>query len=597
MRKFIKNTICFFLFSFIFSVCEQPVFASGQSKISEFWGSLADSIVADEPVLPDSDSSQLVKTQQLLKEKQLNEMNLLMEIEQMKLAAFAADSLKLARQKNTIDSLRNITTGIPVVVEEDTLFYLYTNRGGLSPEQRAFQVSEIITKLGKEYNTNPDSVSILPEEFTTDIMYDKQVIISFTNKDGMWMNMSRDELAIQDREIIVDTLKALQNKHGLLRLIKNILLFALVLLVQYILIKLTNYCFRKLKNKIDNVKNKYLKPVFIRNYEFLSVDRQEGIIFFLLNILRYVTIIIQLIISIPILFSIFPQTEDLAMQIFSYVLTPLKRIGWNIINYVPNLFIIAIIWSIIHYITRGIGYLAKEIETGHLKITGFYPDWAKPTYSIVRFLLYAFMIALIYPYLPNSDSKFFQGISVFLGLIVSFGSSSAIGNLIAGMIITYMRPFRIGDRIKINDVIGNVMEKTPIVTRVRTLKNEIITIPNSTIMNSQTTNLSESARTKGLIIYFDVSFGYETPWRTVHQLLIDAAESTEGVMKNPHPFVLETAFNDFYIVYQINAYIGDANKLTLISTALRQNVQDKFNAAGVNIMSPHYYNIQGEVKA
>ncbi|MDR0680826.1 MAG: mechanosensitive ion channel family protein [Dysgonamonadaceae bacterium] len=597
MRKFIKNTICFFLFSFIFNVCEQPVFASGQSKISEFWGSLADSIVADEPVLPDSDSSQLVKTQQLLKEKQLNEMNLLMEIEQMKLAAFAADSLKLARQKNTIDSLRNITTGIPVVVEEDTLFYLYTNRGGLSPEQRAFQVSEIITKLGKEYNTNPDSVSILPEEFTTDIMYDKQVIISFTNKDGMWMNMSRDELAIQDREIIVDTLKALQNKHGLLRLIKNILLFALVLLVQYILIKLTNYCFRKLKNKIDNVKNKYLKPVFIRNYEFLSVDRQEGIIFFLLNILRYVTIIIQLIISIPILFSIFPQTEDLAMQIFSYVLTPLKRIGWNIINYVPNLFIIAIIWSIIHYITRGIGYLAKEIETGHLKITGFYPDWAKPTYSIVRFLLYAFMIALIYPYLPNSDSKFFQGISVFLGLIVSFGSSSAIGNLIAGMIITYMRPFRIGDRIKINDVIGNVMEKTPIVTRVRTLKNEIITIPNSTIMNSQTTNLSESARTKGLIIYFDVSFGYETPWRTVHQLLIDAAESTEGVMKNPHPFVLETAFNDFYIVYQINAYIGDANKLTLISTALRQNVQDKFNAAGVNIMSPHYYNIQGEVKA
>jgi small-conductance mechanosensitive channel len=595
--EFIKNIFRFFLFSFIFNVCiEQPLFASGQSGISEFWESLADSIVSDKPVLQDPDSSQLIKVQQLLKAQQLNEMNLRMEIEQMKLAAVTADSLKTARQKNTIDSLRNITKGIPVAVEGDTLFYLYTNRGGLSPEQRAFQIGEIITKLGKEYSVNPDSVSILSEEFTTDIMYDKQVIISLTDKDGIWMNMSRDELAVQDRTIIVDTLKALQNKHGLMRLIKNISLFILVLLVQYILIKLTNYCFRKLKGKIDHVKSKFLKPVFIRNYEFLSIDRQERIIFFLLNIVRYIIIIIQLIISIPILFSIFPQTEDLAIQIFSYILTPLKRIGWNIIHYIPNLFIIAIIWFIIHYIIRGIGYLSKEIETGHLKISGFYQDWAKPTYSIIRFLLYAFMIALIYPYLPNSDSKFFQGISVFLGLIVSFGSSSAIGNLIAGMIITYMRPFRIGDRIKINDIIGNVMEKTPIVTRVQTLKNEIVTIPNSMIMNSQTTNLSESARSKGLIIYFDVSFGYETPWRTVHQLLIDAAESTEGVMKNPHPFVLETAFNDFYAVYQINAYISDANKLTAISTALRQNMQDKFKAAGVNIMSPHYYNIQGGVK-
>jgi small-conductance mechanosensitive channel len=556
----------------------------------------ADSIVAGKPVSQDLDSSQFVEIQQLLKEKELNERNLQMEIEQMKLAAFTSDSLKLAQQKNAIDSLRNITVGIPVMVEDDTLFCIYTNRGGLSPEQRAFQVSEIITKLGKEYNTNPDAVSILSEEFTTDIMYEKQVIISLTDKDGIWMNLSRDDLAAQDREIIVDALKTVQNKHGLLRLIKNIGLFILVLFVQYILIRLTNYCFGKLKNKIDTVKTKYIKSLFIRNYEFLSIDRQEKIIFFLLNILRYIIIIIQLIISIPILFSIFPQTEDLAMQIFSYILTPAKRIAWSIIHYIPNLFVIAIIWFIIHYIIKGIGYLAKEIEMGRLKITGFYQDWAKPTYSIIRFLLYAFMLVLIYPYLPSSNSKIFQGVSVFLGLIVSFGSSSAIGNLVAGMIITYMRPFRIGDRIKINDIIGNVMEKTPIVTRIQTLKNEIVTIPNSTIINSQTTNLSESARTQGLIIHFDVSFGYETPWRTVHQLLIDAAENTEGVMKNPHPFVLENAFDDFYIVYQINAYINDANRLTQITTALRQNIQDKFNAAGITIRSPHYYNVQERIK-
>jgi small-conductance mechanosensitive channel len=570
------------------------LFASGQSEVSEFWTAIADSILQDVTVSQDPDSLQFAKMQQLLQEKQLSEMNLKMEIEQMKMAAFAADSLKLAQQRNIIDSLRSIVTGIPVVIEEDTLFYLYANRGGLSPEQRALQVRKTITELGKKYNTIPDSVFILPEEFTTDIMYEKQVIISLTDKDGLWMNLSRDQLAAQDRDVIVDALKTLQDRHGLMRHIKNALLFILVLLCQYALIVLTNYCFRKLRQKIDTIKDKYLKSVFIRNYEFLSIDRQEKVIFFLLNILRYIIILIQLIISIPLLFSIFPQTEDLAIQLFSYILTPAKRIGWSIINYIPNLFVIAIIWFLIHYIMKGVGYLAKEIEVGRLKISGFYQDWAKPTYSIVRVLLYAFMIVLIYPYLPSSNSKIFQGVSVFLGLIVSFGSSSAIGNLVAGMIITYMRPFKIGDRIKINDVIGNVTEKTPIVTRLRTLKNEIVTIPNSTVINSQTTNLSESAKNEGLIIHLDVSFSYETPWRTIHQLLIDAAEKTGGVMKTPHPFVLETAFNDFYVVYQINAYINDANRLTQITTLLYQNIQDTFNAAGIDIMSPHYYRIQGE---
>jgi small-conductance mechanosensitive channel len=572
------------------------LFASGQSEVSEFWTAVADSIFSGEPVSQNPDSLQFANMQQLLKDKQLNEMNLKMEIEQMKLAAFAADSLKLAQQRSVVDSLRNIVTGVPVVIEEDTLFYIYTNRGGLSPEQRALQVRKAVVELGKKYTTVPDSVFVLSEEFTTDIMYEKQVIISLTDKDGIWMNLSRDQLAAQDRDLIVDALKALQDKHGLMRMIKNILLFILVLLSQYILIVLTNYCFRKLRQKIDTIKDKYLKSVFIRNYEFLSIDRQEKVIFFLLNILRYIIIIVQLIISIPLLFSIFPQTEDLAMQIFSYILTPAKRIGWSIIYYIPNLFVIAIIWFLIHYIMKGVGYLAKEIEVGRLKISGFYQDWARPTYSIIRVLLYAFMLVLIYPYLPSSNSKIFQGVSVFLGLIVSFGSSSAIGNLVAGMIITYMRPFKIGDRIKINDVVGNVTEKTPIVTRIRTLKNEIVTIPNSTVINSQTTNLSESAKTQGLIIHFDVSFSYETPWRTVHQLLIDAAEKTEGVMKTPHPFVLETAFNDFYVVYQINAYINDANRITQITTHLYQNIQDTFNAAGINIMSPHYYKIQGENK-
>ncbi|GHT74266.1 hypothetical protein AGMMS50262_06890 [Bacteroidia bacterium] len=378
--------------------------------------------------------------------------------------------------------------------------------------------------------------------------------------------------------------------------LKHFLLFVLVLIVQYLLILLTNFGFQKLKLWVDSKNDRYLKPVYIKKYEFLSIAKEKQVVFFLLNILRYLVIIVQLIISIPILFSIFPQTEYLAIQIFSYILMPVKKIAWSIIHYIPKLFVILVIWLVIRYVVKGLGYLANEIEKGRLKITGFYPDWARPTFTLIRFLLYVFMLVLIYPYLPNSDSKIFQGISVFLGIIVSFGSSAAIGNLVSGMIITYMRPFQIGDRIKINDIIGNVMERTPIVTRIQTLKNEIVTIPNSTIINSQSTNLSRSAKTKGLIIYFSITCDYGVDWRTIHQLLIDAAQATEGVLSDPHPFVLETAFDDSIVSYEINAYINDADQLMQITSALRENIQDKFKEAGISLSSAQYVNLVSNQK-
>ena len=287
-------------------------------------------------------------------------------------------------------------------------------------------------------------------------------------------------------------------------------------------------------------------------------------------------------------FSIFPQTKSLAYKLFSYIWDPIKSILLGIVDYIPNLFTIIVIWYAVKYLVRFVHYLSNEIQTERLKINGFYADWAMPTFHIVRFLLYAFMIAMIYPYLPGSQNGVFQGISVFVGLIVSLGSSTVIGNIIAGLVITYMRPFKLGDRIKLNDTTGNVIEKTPLVTRIRTPKNEVVTIPNSFIMSSHTINYSSSAREYGLIIHSEVTIGYDAPWRQVHQLLIEAALNTPGVVDDPRPFVLETSLSDWYPVYQVNAYIKDANQLAQIYSDLHQNIQDKFNEAGVEIMSPHY---------
>lgn len=537
---------------------------------------------------PDTDSLHLLKMKEDLETSRLNEANLRMEIEQMKLKYDAADSLKLAKQRLRIDSLRRMTPGIPVIVEGDTLYYLFAKRGGHTPQQRAEMNAAAITELGKRFNLQPDSVYIESSDIVTDLMYGNKVLSSFTDQDGLWEGCSRDQLAAAKRKVIVDKLKVMKDEHSLWQLGKRILYFILVIVGQFLLFKLTIWLFNKLKARIQRLKDTKLKPISIQDYELLDTQKQVNLLVFLASLLRYAVMLLQLILTVPLLFAIFPQTKDLAYKLFSYIWEPIKSIFLGIVEYIPNLFTIFVIWLAVKYLVRLVRYLASEIQSERLKIGGFYADWAMPTFHIVRFLLYAFMIAMIYPYLPGSKSGVFQGISVFVGLIVSLGSSTVIGNIIAGLVITYMRPFKLGDRIKLNDTTGNVIEKTPLVTRIRTPKNEVVTIPNSFIMSSHTVNFSQSARDYGLIIHSEVSIGYDIPWRKTHQLLIEAALNTPGVVDDPRPFVLETSLQDYYPVYQVNAYIKDANQLAQVYSDLHQNIQDRFNEEGIEIMSPHY---------
>ena len=547
-----------------------------------------DSVATRTAVRNDSDSVRMADMKKELEEARLSEANMRMEMEQMRLKAFAADSVKLAQQSARIDSLRQFTPGVPVVVEGDTLFYLYTKRGGYTPLQRAEMIDAAIMQLGKRFTLHPDSVYIESSDIVTDLMYGNKVIASFTDQDGLWEGRSREQLATDKRKIVVQKLKELKEEHSLWQLGKRILYFVLVLAGQYLLFWLTGWLFRKLKVRIQKLKDTRLKPISIQNYELLDTQRQVNLLIFLSNLLRYVIMLLQLLITVPLLFAIFPQTKGLAYQIFSYIWNPIKNILVGIVDYIPNLFAILIICFAVKYLVRLVHYLSREVEAGRLKFGGFYPDWAMPTYHIIRFLLYAFMIAMIYPYLPGAKNGVFQGISVFVGLIISLGSSTVIGNVIAGLVITYMRPFKLGDRIQLKDTTGNVIEKTPLVTRIKTPKNEVVTIPNSFIMSSHTVNYSASAREYGLIIHSEVTIGYDVPWRQVHQLLIEAALNTPGVIDDPRPFVLETSLSDWYPVYQINAYIREADKLAQIYSDLHQNIQDRFNEAGIEIMSPHY---------
>lgn len=555
---------------------------------------LTDSIESEQAptIQSDSDSLMLLNMQLQLQESRLNEANMRMELEEMKLQHLSGDSLKRARQMIRIDSLRSVTEGVPVIVEGDTLFYLYAKNGGYSAMQRAEMEAHSIDQLGRKMKLQPDSVYLETNETSTDLMYGNKVITTITDQDAMWTGSSRQELAEHHKEVVTAKLRKMKREHSLLQWGKRILYFLLVVAGQYFLFRLTKWLYRKVRVRIIKLKDTKLKPVQIQNYELLDTGKQVQVILFLANIARWIVMGLQLLISIPLLFSIFPHTKSFAFKILSYAWNPIKAIGLDVVHYIPNLFTITIICVAVHYLIKLIRYLATEVQAERLKLGSFYADWAMPTYHIVRFLLYAFMIAMIYPYLPGAKSGVFQGISVFVGLIVSLGSSTVIGNIIAGMVITYMRSFKVGDRIKLNDTTGNVIEKTPLVIRVRTPKNEIVTIPNSFMMSSQTVNYSNSARVYGLIIHSEVTIGYDAPWRKVHELLIDAALNTPGVQEAPPPFVLQTSLSDFYPVYQVNAYINDVDKTALIYSNLHQNIQDRFNDAGIEILSPHYNSIR-----
>ena len=269
----------------------------------------------------------------------------------------------------------------------------------------------------------------------------------------------------------------------------------------------------------------------------------------------------------------------------------------SLLAFIPNLLFIAIIVAVLRYVIRGVRVLFSAIANGTISLPGFYRDWAMPTYKIVRFLIIAFGAVVIFPYLPGSKSPAFQGISIFLGILFSLGSTSAVANMVAGTILTYMRPFKMGDRVKIADAEGDVIEKTLLVTRLTTIKNVDITIPNAMVLSSHIINYSSSAKELGLVLHTTVTIGYDAPWRKVHELLIAAAGSVEEIQKEPKPYVLQTALDDFYVHYELNCYTNEPHIMAKTYSQLHQNIQDRFNEAGVEIMSPHYSSLRDGNKA
>lgn len=502
-------------------------------------------------------------------------------------AKFSANTDQSKKNGLIIDSVK---TKIPikkapvVPFDVDTLFYVYGNLGASTAEQRAEFIEKNIRKLEKEVTFEADSIKIIVDESNLLITYQDLIIMGVTEQQAKSLGYPKEEIAQEYRGIIIDAIKAQRSNNIWIVLLKQIGLGLFILAATFFVIKYLLKLFRWFIGYIRDKKDKTIKIL----YFILDADKQISLLTIILKIIRVILLLIILYVCLTTFFGIFPQTKGISDTLLGYIINPMKKVWYSFVDFLPDLFSIIVIIVIFRIVFKVLKTIAEKVEDGSITFKGFYRDWAIPTYNITKVILFVLMLIFIFSHLPFSDNRAFQGVSVFLGVLFSLGSTSIISNIVSGLVITYMRPFKVGDRIKMGEHLGNVVEKTPLVTRIKTPKNELITIPNGSIMTAQTVNYSESAKEYGLILYSTVTMGYDVPWPKVHELLIEAGLKTPNVLHDPKPFVLQLALDDFYCSYQINVYTREANQMSNIYSDLNKNIQDIFNREGLELLSPHY---------
>lgn len=479
-----------------------------------------------------------------------------------------------------------------VVVGGKVVFEIRAPLGPFSPAERASAASERIQHLVNDASVHEDGIGLDDHDTSTDIVAAGQVVTTVTDADARAAGIDRATLArdrlLQVRAAIADARSA----YSLKGLLLSALYATLATIALVGLLLLLRRAAPIVYSSIERWRGTRIRALRIQKLELVSADRVTELLKQAARLARGAATLALFYVYLPLVFSFFPWTRSFGGTLFGYVFSPIRMGVAAFVAYLPDLLIVALVVGASYLVSRVARFIFREVERGTVSWPGFYPEWAMPTCRIVEALIVAFTLVVIFPYLPGSSSPAFRGVSIFLGVLFSLGSSSAVANVIAGVILTYTRAFRIGDRVQIADTVGDIVAKTLLATEVRTIKNVRITIPNSLVLGSHIINFSASAAGQPLILHAGVTIGYDVPWRKVHELLAEAAARTEGILPAPRPFVLQTSLDDSHVSYEVNAYSAEPNRMALIYSGLLQNIQDVFNEAGVEIMSPQFHAVR-----
>ena len=507
---------------------------------------------------------------------------------------FAFFAQNTPKTKPDIETPQSETEGFPVVLDGTTLFKIEVDGTATTAQQRAELASEEIETIAKDYFISVDSLELQDfEEVIIITAQDKNkeeiIVFAITNDDAFAANKPLDDLANQYLQTIKDAIVEYREVRSREGLGEDILLSLVLTIVIVILILLLLKLESITRNRIEAWRTR-ARGLRIQRLELFSVETEVKILFRLVGFIRLVILLAFLYAYFSFIFRIFPQTQQLGAKFRQPFYDALKWLGTGFVNFLPNLFIIILTIVITYYLIRFCGLFFKAIDREIITLPGFDQDWAKPTSKIVAILIIAGALAVIFPYLPVYKSPAFQGVSVLFGALITLGGASTVANLVGGTVIIYTRAFRIGDLIKTENHFGYVHEKTILSTRIRTITGEIVTIPNANLMSSSIINYNALERElkQPLMIHTTITLGYDVPWRKVHQVLLDAANATENILEEPAPYVLQTSLDDFYISYELRAFTPVIETRLLTTSELHQNIQDKCNEVGIEILSPHY---------
>ena len=483
------------------------------------------------------------------------------------------------------------TTEAPVRVEGQTLLVLRYGVGSFSAVERAHAVEQRLQDI-LNLPTASHETSVQKTDLGLVILMGAKPIISVTPGDEEAEKITAEVLADRWARAIQEGMQHAKDQKVSRGLWRRLLNASIVL----VLAVLAGVLVRRGRNALERwleARRERIPTLHFRGLELVSRESMyEGLRHFL-AILSPALLLVIVAGALLLIFEQVPATQSYARQVFLWIWDPLAVIFWGVVGYLPNLFYILVIVAVTRFVMRGVGFVFDQADRGVISLEPWvHRDVARPTAQILKAVLIVLALFFIAPLIPGTGTTAAQAITVLLGLTVSLGSTSTVGNAIAGIVLTYMRPFQLGDRVQIGETTGDVVERTFLYTKVLTIKNEEVMVPSLQVISRAMINYSARARESGLILHTSVTIGYDAPWRKVHELLLRAAGRTADVLKTPKPFVLQTSLDDSYVSYQLNAFTDRPNQMVQIYAELHQNIQDSFNEGGVEIMSPHYYQLR-----
>jgi small-conductance mechanosensitive channel len=496
-------------------------------------------------------------------------------------------STRVAAQDSAAVQTEVVTATAPVMLDGATIFRV---RGISSypAERRAAEIAGRIEALASDRAFPAESVTVKDTTVATFILGGGRRLFAVFDADAAVEGLTRQVLAEAYRTRVVEAMTQFRRDREAAALWEDLARAAAATLGFVLFIALGRRVLRRVRALAET---RYRTRVHDVQFQTIDIMRGEQLWNALQNAVRGIATIITLAAGyayVDYVLLLFPWTRAFGNSLASMLLQPLATLGTGFVQFIPSLLFLIALAFVVRFFMRLNRIFFRRITQGAITFQGFDPEWAQPTERIARFAIIAFALVVAYPYIPGSSSDAFKGIGLVIGLMFSLGSPSVIGNLVAGLSLAFRRAFRVGDRVRIGEHIGEVAQVRLLTTYLRSPKNEQIVIPNSIILNSEVVNFSTLAGDAGLILHTNVGIGYETPWRQVEAILIEAARRTPGLRTDPEPFVLQRKLGDFAVDYELNAYTDDPARMLRLYSALHRNILDAFNEYGIQIMTPAY---------